>query len=167
MTHKKAFSVIELLFVLTILSVTLIASLPFSKNFVAKNRTEKTINNLKTIINFARISAISRGEPVKLCASTNKKSCDKNWENGQIVISTYSNKVLRILPPLYNGDRLKLNNKNNVLIFSEMGLVNGYQGSFYYCPIGSNNATVITVSASGRVKISNKSAKGEIIGCNF
>lgn len=165
--YKKGFSVIELLFVLVILATILLAISPFSREILIKNRAEKQVDSLKTAINFARISAVSRGEPIKLCASRSKSGCDGDWENGLIVI-TASNKVLRVLQRLSNGDKLKFNNGKKVIVFSDMGLANGYQGSFYYCPYNSlDSARIVTVAATGRVKISNKGAKGEIISCNF
>ena len=170
MTHKKAFSIIELLLVLAIFGAILLIIMPFGRGLIGKNRAQAHTDELRAGLRFARAAAIGLGESVKFCGSKNHKECDGLWGEGQIIV-TESNKVLRVLSEIPVGDKLVWRGscgEKDTIIFSQAGLPNGQRGSFYYCPKNDpENAVAVTMDVTGRVRVANKTTKGESISCDL
>lgn len=152
----KAFSIIEFLLALLLLSIILLITLPFGQGLLARNRAEAYTDELRAALRFTRISAIKSGEKVTFCGSKNLKECDGSWEEGQI-ITTASKKVLRVLPKVFAGDKLVWRgslNKNQI-DFLPTGFLDGLKGSFhYYSSNNKENSLVVTLEATGRVRTS-------------
>lgn len=164
--RTNAFSLIELLITITLVAIVLVIAMPSWQGMTSKNRTLIYTNNLIMALQFTRATAIKLGEPVRFCGSKSHKRCDGSWQNGAIIVTT-KDEVLRILPPIFAGDKLSWNH-GNVITFSPEGFSKGLQGSFYYCPKGySKNALAVILYSTGRVRISSETPDGKEISCNF
>jgi len=155
---KNAFSLIELLVILTIFSIMLLIAISYGCELVGKNRAQAYVDKLRAALLFTRASAISFGEPVMLCGSKNHDKCGDSWQDDLIVI-THSGKLLRVLPKAFSGDELKWFSSrgiNDRVIFLPMGFTDGEQnGSFYYCPKNHpENGLRLILVPSGRPNIS-------------
>lgn len=160
---QKAFSIIELLLVLTIFGVMLLLVVPCWYDLVSKNRTIAYVDEIQAALRFTRVSAILLGESVAFCGSKTHEKCDGSWRDDLIVI-TESKKVLRILSKITNGDRLKLHysfGQNDRVVFLPTGFTYGqYDGSFHYCPKNNpKNALRVVFVPSGRTNISDRDVK--------
>ncbi len=137
---QKAFSLAELLIVLTLLSIMLVITLPSWHELFAQTRAEVHAEKIAAALRLTRTSAILFGEPVKFCGSTDHKGCDGRWGNGQIVITQHSQQVLRVLPKIFPGDKLTWHNDaahNNLesVVFLPTGFTTtGERGHFDYYP---------------------------------
>lgn len=169
-SYIKAFSLIELLVVIAMVATILLITLPSLQGMVSKNHSTIYANMLMTTLQFTRSAAIKLSAPVVFCGSEDHESCNDSWQKGSIVVTTITSKVMRVLPPVFAGDRLTWHGSSGIkkaIIFSPAGFSNEQQGSFYYCPRSSSeNALAVILYSTGRVRISNKTAKGKRIPCN-
>lgn len=85
MRTSKAFTLIELLITLSIVSVmACLSTLSFSSIYQkesAASITQQLFNGL----NFARIESIKRNKRVNICGSSDFTQCDGNWNNGFLI----------------------------------------------------------------------------------
>jgi prepilin-type N-terminal cleavage/methylation domain-containing protein len=166
--YIKAFSLIELLVAVTLTAIIMLIALPSLRGITNKNHAIVYTNELMMALQFARSTAIRFGEPVTLCGSKDHKTCGGSWQNGSIVVKTKTGEVIRILQPVFTGDKLIWHGSFDIITFSLTGFPKGLQGSFYYCPQNlSENALAVILSSTGRIRIANKTAAGKIISCNF
>jgi len=167
---QQAFSLIEILFVLAIFSIMLLMLVPNKRVLVGKNRALSYVNELRSALQFTRISAIKFGEPVIFCGSKDHKSCDDRWDEGRIVI-TRSNKVLRVFPKVFAGDKLIWQGSilaKDQITFLPNGATKEQRGHFYYCFGNSpGDGLAVILEATGRVRISDKTPDNKTISCNF
>ena len=158
---SKGFSTIELLITLAITLCTLLIVAPYINQPLEKNRATAYADTVKSALKFARVSAITLGEPVTFCGSKTAKTCDGDdaWNYGSIVVAIESGKVWRLLPKPATGVKLRLNasrGKNNKVDFLPTGFTDGQQqGSFFYCPQNPADAKKIVFLPTGRVRIEN------------
>lgn len=81
------FTLVELLVTLTILLILLVVGVPSAQHLVDKSKLTATSNDLVSALQYARSTAIARGEATVACPSEDGKSCQDttNWEVGWIV----------------------------------------------------------------------------------
>jgi prepilin-type N-terminal cleavage/methylation domain-containing protein len=156
----RAFTIIELLLVLLILSIILTIAIPSWHKMMRKNRALAYIDRLQAAIRFTRSAAILLGEPVTFCGSSNHQDCDGLWHEGSIVI-TSSGKMLRSLPKIYPGDSLSWRSslgKNKKFTFRPDGmLAEAKRGSFFYTPKNDPAHTItIVILPTGRTRVTIK-----------
>lgn len=163
------FCLLECLFSLTMLSIVIGLIVPSYRELLAKNLMIASVNKVVNGLWLARSIAIYRGEVIRFCKSRDGINCGGNWSDGQI-ITLPDGYVLRVEPPLRNGDTLTWHSnlgKNDSIEFLPSGLTNGQEGSFYYCPRGMPQfARVITLNFKGRVYVSDTTPGGEKTPCN-
>jgi type IV fimbrial biogenesis protein FimT len=86
--RQSAFTLIELMVTLLVLSILLAAAVPSFRDFTRNNRVIAAQNNLITAISLARSEATRRSADVVICASnTGNTACSDatDWANGWIV----------------------------------------------------------------------------------
>ena len=165
--RSSAFSLLELLFAMSLIISILLISFPTLQTIISKNRATSYTNELTTALQFARATAIKLGEPIILCGSDkNQQSCQNSWQHGLIVI-TATNKVLRTVPPVFAKDQLIWQGslQQKTIKFLPTGFTNGQQGSFYYCPHRApENSLAVILTTTGRIRIMHPT---KTIPCNF
>jgi len=153
---QKGFSIIELLSVLAIFGIMLLGSISYAKNLLGKNRALVYASELRSALQFARVSAIRFDKAVTFCGSKDHTECDNSWQDGSIVV-TSNGKVLRVLPKVFGGDKLiwcgsAIAKKGITFLPGEF--LYGQQGSFYYFPKDSSEGGLaIVLWLTGRVRI--------------
>lgn len=117
LTLYQGVTLIELMVVLAIIAIFLMFALPSYENVQTGDRIASEMNDLNGDVEFARISAVSRGIPVTICASTDLKSCSDSasWGTGWIIFSdfngdhslqsTQGDTLLRVHSPLAGGSQ--------------------------------------------------------------
>lgn len=159
-----AFSILELMIVVSLISLLLLITAPHLQNLLLNNQGVTVVNNLIAELNFTRSEAIKNRMLVRLCASGDHATCGGNWRDGQIII-TEKDRVLRVFPALNKNDTLVWNsslNKDNYIEFNDYGMTNGQTGTFTYCPQGKKEfAQAIVLNQTGQIRIDPKpSGKG-------
>jgi len=167
--NNHAFSLIEMLLVLVIIGIILGLAFPSFSDVLSRNRATVHAQQIATALKLARMAAISRCETVRFCKSRDHKTCSGNWRDGQIIL-TQNNAVLRVFDALPAGDQLFWQSsfsKNDYLEFLPSGNTNAQQGSFYYCPKNISQARAVIIQQTGHMRISDKTAKGTKISCDY
>ena len=166
---QRGFSILELLLVLAIFGIMLLVSMPYARDLLGKNRALTYANELRSALQFARISAIRLDESVIFCGSKNHKECDNLWQEGAIVI-TSRGRVLRVLPKISSGDKLIWCGgaiAKERITFLPREFLYGQQGSFYYCPKSSpGDGLAVILWVTGRVRIGKIQLKDFVSGQN-
>ena len=170
MNSMRAFTLIELLIAISIMSILLLISVSSVHYLVMSNRATAEINNVVSALQFARSEAIKNGVAVKFCKSVNHKTCGGNWRDGQIVIDERNNRIFRVFSALPKGDNLIWKSslgKEDYVEFAAIGSTNGQHGTFSYCPYGGKKyARAIIISQASRIRVANKLADGSSISCD-
>lgn len=157
MSNYKAFTLIEVMTALLILAILFLIAVPSGSHLIAENHTQTQINQLISLIDYARTEAISRNENIILCKTTDYHSCNGNWRDGQMV-QTKDNQLLRTEAALPAGDRLIWNSSGGTDDYLELvptGYTNGQRGTFYYCSANENlnDSREVVVMSTGRTYV--------------
>ena len=82
-------TVLELLIFMAALAVVVLISVPASGVFIEKWRLKCATGTLSSSLEIARSEALMRGSTVRVCPSSNGRSCrsDNNWNLGWLVFS--------------------------------------------------------------------------------
>lgn len=148
----SGFTLLELLATLLILCLLVSVAIPTQQTFLRSHRSLSKMNQIAHALYIARSEAIKRNEKMILCASSDKKNCGKNWQDGQILV-TSTGQLLRIFPSLPQGDRLIWNSslgKDESVEWLPDGYTNGQRGTFYYCADQSANSRSLVLLNTGR-----------------
>lgn len=82
---SRGFSLLELMFTLTVAGILLGIGVPGFVEIVRSNRTATNINELSSAFAIARSEAIRRSANVTVCRSTDGATCGAEWADGWIV----------------------------------------------------------------------------------
>jgi len=165
---QRAVTLLELMLALAILSILAAVAIPAWHATMAYGRRAAALNNLRASLAFAREKAVSRGQIVALCTSTDHAHCDKgDWDEGWIVFvdrdADYKRDagetVLRVGAALAGKDHLR----GNRLIahhigFQRDGLMHGvHNGTITYTttPPRTSLLRCLVVARSGRIRADN------------
>lgn len=160
-------TLIQLLVTLAIISVLSSYSSSAFTNLIERERALRAMATFKSLLQYARSSAVYQHTPITVCAIDNSMKCSKDWgQRNTIVVFSDDNKnraldleeqSLRSLTwPAYNGFlRWRASLGRSYISFMATG--NTWQnGSLYYCPADRNpqHAAVLIVAQSGRSYLS-------------
>jgi type IV fimbrial biogenesis protein FimT len=156
--NMKAFTLIEVMVILAILTFLLFFIVPAGREFLVEHRTITGANRIVGGLYLARIEAVQRNEKIIFCQSTDGNSCGGKWNDGQIIIDS-KGKLLRKIMGLPKGDTLIWNSsggRDDRVEWLPSGFTNGQRGTFYYCA-GSFSAVysqAIVLLNTGRIYVS-------------
>jgi type IV fimbrial biogenesis protein FimT len=81
----RGFTLLELMFTLTVAAVLLGIGVPSFIDIVRNNRATTNINELSSAFAIARSESIRRGANVSICRSSDAATCGMSWADGWIV----------------------------------------------------------------------------------
>ena len=169
----SGFTLIELLVIVSLGMIILSFGVPSFTSFIKNGRLTTHTNNLVSDINFARSEAVSRGETVILCRSTNASSenpvCGgtaNNWTTGWLVFvsgdanTTYdeaSDTLIRATSKTPGSVVIKSNSTSNAnLIYKADGAIDmgGGTAAFAICDErGEGFGNQLQISPTGRPRL--------------
>ena len=85
MKYQKGVTLIELMVTVSIVAIILTSVAPSIQSILIKNRIVAEINELSSLIQYARHQAIDEQAPITFCPSTDYKNCTTNWDDPKIV----------------------------------------------------------------------------------
>ena len=183
-SRKLAFTIIEMLFVVSIISIMLTLINPSLQSFLISNRVTTKLNQLVKIIHMAREAAIYKNKNTILCPSNSANNCAGEWHEGILLFTDRndnkqrddSEEIIFHLPSYDNEDRLywRAFRNRKYLQMTPKGLTAWQNGTFTYCPReGLQHARGIILNAAGRIKLTkdlngdgvHEGANGKTIRC--
>lgn len=161
---SSAFTLLELLFVIFLISILATLAIPSFKNFLDKTKEETLLSQLLNAITLTRNSAITYNTKIKLCHSRNSQSCNGEWQQG--FIAKLNEKIIYA----FHSDAL--NGKlffrafpkgREDLEFLATGFANIENGTFWYCRDGNTNPQwAMMLNRVGRTRITYPGQLNEI-----
>ncbi len=101
LTGLFAYTLIEILLVISIIGVAVVAAIPTVSKFVYTQYAALTIRQIQQAINYARSEAILHHQTVTICPSFNRYNCSNNWGQGLLVLVPNGNS--RFFPTYVNS----------------------------------------------------------------
>lgn len=159
MYFKKyaAFSLLEMLIVLSILASSLLLALPHFSHALSTQNLEMDLQLLKSRISYARVQALETHENIVLCGSDDGLHCNGAWSAGQLLfIDSNANHqhdenepILRVFPRI-QGHLEWQGFSGAVLNFSPTGFLFNQQGHFKLCH--HTRGFLLTLNQIGRLR---------------
>jgi type IV fimbrial biogenesis protein FimT len=158
---------IELLVVISIISVLMGVAIPSFVSLTQSNRVAGEINALSGDIQFARAEAIKEGLPVSICASADGTSClgANTWNRGWIIFSDPNQNqvvdagetVLRKQIPWASTDTFTANNNIAAFSYSRDGFALALPGTvtwtLHTAPVNTSASRCIAVNIVGHMQV--------------
>ncbi|MEQ8857697.1 MAG: GspH/FimT family protein [Pseudomonadales bacterium] len=162
---KRGYTLVELLAALTVAAVVLALALPAFHGLATSWRGTAALNQLLGAIASARSLAISSGRVVTLCPGLSSGCLGRNqWHRGFVLFIDEdadgrldpADRVVTALPELAPGERIYWRSFRNrsYLQFHPRGFTRWQNGSFLYCPPGSeaSAARMAVINVQGRAR---------------
>ncbi len=96
MKNSQGFTLVELIFTLLITVILTSMAVPSFNNLRDSNRALTTINELLADIHLARNEAVTRGERVVICHSSDGETCSGTWDQGWIVYVDSDDSIIQV-----------------------------------------------------------------------
>jgi len=163
-TSCRAFTLIELIFVIAVLSITLSMAIPLTNAFVQNEAKEASRQSILSALRFARATAINSTELTTVCSLNPSGKCRAEWaETLSVFHDTNSNGIREPGERLVRTIKIDLSQwsqKNRPgtrshFQWNSLGLSNGTPGSMEFChPSSAKNRFAVVISFSGRIRTS-------------
>lgn len=162
-SYELGFSLVELLFTITLSSILLTLAFPVYRHLILELRLFILTDRVTSTLYYARSEAIRRQNVITICKSKDGKSCSGSWNDGWIVLINKSSipKLLRVYPALSHWDFLEWHGfrSDNYLQLHPDG--SSQNGSFIVCvnALSKKMVWLIKISQTGRIRIDRKNTK--------
>ncbi|MDN4503743.1 GspH/FimT family pseudopilin [Alteromonadaceae bacterium BrNp21-10] len=161
MIKQQGVTLIEMLITISIVAILLTVVAPNMRDMVTSNRLISQLNEISSMIQFARSNSITEQTTTVVCPTVNFTDCTTNWNNAKIVFIDANNDNTRnanedILAGTEIGENsLNITGPNNLISFSATG-VTASPSTIKICHIDNEAkfARALTISLQGRVKTS-------------
>ncbi|UVE18499.1 GspH/FimT family pseudopilin [Pseudomonas sp. LS44] len=147
----KAFSLIELLCALTLLSLFISITLPNFSRWIELNRTQSLHNLLYTQLYQARTSSVLHNRDVEVCGSSNGQDCDDSWQSGWLLRYCDTGQLIT-QHRLSAQDHLRWAGFTPRIRFHENGTAPLGNGRFYLCDRNDQVILQVVLNRQGRLR---------------
>jgi len=166
MTRVKGFTLLELIFTITILVIALSIGVPTLSQWVQRSKATDLQYKLLHSLHYARTKATQLQSTVTLCPGV--FTCEDGWGEELLIFddpnnngSYESNETLLkkiYLGPLGKDLNWRSFRRKSYLQFNSQGLTKALNGSFHFCPAKpiNNLKFSIILARTGRTRISDK-----------
>lgn len=150
MKNKRAFTLIELMIVICLISILSIIATPSISRYMINSKTKSTALDIYEILQQAKIKAISDGRTVSVefGDGDNSSATDFSTIKVQTVTITYNNGIPTVTPGAILS-QIKIDNRllsqrsapaNGRVVFNSRGVISGGQSALCgSCIIGNHN----------------------------
>lgn len=94
-TRQQAFSLIELMYTLLLLSIVLAIGTPSLRLLIERNEEQALRDTLMAYLNETRMQAILQRRNITLCGSSDGSTCDGRWQTHWLMVSTDDDETIQ------------------------------------------------------------------------
>lgn len=159
----KAYTLIELLLVLLLFVVIFGITIPSWQLLLQNNTANTQVNEIVNMLEYTRILSIKQSKNIALCRKNFRDGKNsRDWSDGLVVVDRQNASETIILHAFSavpnSNDRLFWDSsfkKNDCIDFTPLGILEGQQGSFYYChnPKQISQPLAIVLQQTGNVYV--------------
>lgn len=151
--YKKqhAFTLIELLMSLALLTMLVTIALPSLARTVERNRNSAAMHEIHAQLQQARTQAILRKQDIELCPSKNGMQCTLDWKNWWLMRVRSSREHIHYAAPHSRLTELRWSGFSGSIRFHGNGTSPISNGRFYICEQGIINIQIV-INRQGRVR---------------
>ena len=160
-TSNRGFTLLELLVTIAVAAILLAIAIPSYLGMVQRNTIAANANDLVGDFNYARSEAVTRGQPVNVCASSNQTSCGGgNWDEGWIIFAPAAgttaptnDNILRVHGRLDGTINVGFSRGTGTpVVFDANGFARASNGTFAITSNDTSDSTQIRIATSGRIE---------------
>lgn len=153
---QKAFSLIEMMIVISLIAVLTFVISPSLATFVNKSKLTNQINVLNSHLQLAKSTAATQFVYVVFCPSANRISCSNNWEDEIIsFIDQNDNRVVdkqdTILTSFHVSSPINVYVNRNSIRFSPINTATTTTATIALC-FSNNLKKALVISNVGRIR---------------
>lgn len=157
-THR-GFTLLELIVSIVIVAILASISIPYIHDIVIEQRRTVEQKRLTAALNYARSMAITQGEFVTLCPSSDKIHCVANWQQPLMIfidrhvkaaVDAHDYLLRRVNALNYGHLTLKAFPTKRYFRFHPNGFTDNQNGTFQYCYRGKGWRLII--NRAGRLR---------------
>lgn len=164
MDVARGFTFVELMIVLTIMTLLTIIAFPSVSDMLERQATTTAVNRMVVAVKIARHSAMQYRTTATLCALKADEKCGASWANELTVFLDKNQNArweepeekLRVVPALTSNASIKWRAFRNrqYLQMTTFGMTNYQNGNFVVCPSSGNVrwAKQLVLNVQGRLR---------------
>lgn len=157
-TLPTGITLLELLFVLCIVSIIASMATPSLSAMVSKQHNQADADKVVDAVHLARLTAVHERRITTLCAGRPDTGCTARWQDGLLIIADHPGNPYRpetLLYALETNPASQWHGNIARLMFNETGTLEGQSGSLIVCSKGptARQALRIVINRGGRVRI--------------
>lgn len=158
-----AFTLLEMIVVLTIVAIISCMAFPAYQNIIARMHAKAAMFRLYRAIQLTRSEAIKNNTIATICPSADHLSCGGNWQDGYLVFIDYrgdgkvdpEDRLIKFFPAMHDGGMIEWKGfpRRHCLQMAPSGFPNSQDGTFYYTAAKGGYKISLIVSKVGRIRI--------------
>lgn len=133
MQQQRAFTLVELLIVLTLLAILAQFALPTMHDFIQRNQQHALSNQIARALHNARAYAVTHRVGVELCGSQDGLSCVSDWSQGWLLREINQSTPVAVTQLNTQQPRLQWSGFQSTIKFHSNGISPIGNGRFYSC----------------------------------
>ncbi|HKM36258.1 MAG TPA: GspH/FimT family pseudopilin [Thiopseudomonas sp.] len=162
---QRAFTLIEMLIVLTLLAIFAQVATPALQDFLERNRQQALFDQVSRAIYTARTYAVTHQVQVELCASSDGVTCDQDWSQGWLLHEMDQAEPIAVTQ-LNHKQQLHWSGFRPRIRFNSTGISPTSNGRFYSCSKQEISWQLI-LNRQGRLRTANSTENSaQIARCN-
>lgn len=184
MNNTRAFTLIELLIAISIISILFGYALPSFDDLLKKSKIKANLSRLTQTIQMSRLEAITKNVRVTLCPTNNGSNCSSDWSVGYMAFvdkkgdREFNGKDILLYQFNSTDEKSRLTWRafgvRRSLQWLETGITNHQNGTFEFClDNDAKFARGLFITKAGRVRYSkdtngdgiHEKVNGEPISC--
>jgi type IV fimbrial biogenesis protein FimT len=150
-TYSRAFSLIELLTTLTLITLLASIALPSLAGLIERNRITSLRDQLQAQLQHARASSVLHNQDAEVCGSSDGQHCDDQWRLGWLLYFVDSAQIIS-QQRLTARDRIMWVGATNRIRFHNNGTSPLGNGRLYICDQHQAAALQIVINRQGRLR---------------
>ncbi|MFC1747251.1 GspH/FimT family pseudopilin [Pseudomonadota bacterium] len=172
--HNSGFTLVELIMVLTVVSILVTVGIPSFMNIVSSSKVATASNYLVSTLHLARSEAVRSGTNTVLCKSSDGSYCGDNavsWSNGWLLYTDENNDNIRQDNERIIRAQAALDSSFNFIFrtatyikFTPSGRSNRNGRFCFENAYNQNNSRAVIITQAGRFRTEKRKANNNCAG---